>query len=91
MSKISENNIIEIKEIFKLISVSKNSVRLKEILNDIIKVADMVIEFKDYMGDDNGMTYTTPSDGERSSDSDSDYEPESFEKQLIGQSNSLTL
>lgn len=86
MSKISENNIIEIKEIYKLISNSKNSVRLTEILKEIIKVADMVIEIKDYMDDDVHIHISSSSD-----DSDSDYEPESFEKQLIGQSNSLTL
>ena len=89
MSKISENNIIEIKEIFKLLEGKKN---LTKILKDIIKVADMVIEFKDYIDDElsNGVGahITSSSDGDTS---DSDYEPASFEEQLIGQSNSLTL
>tara|TARA_R110002126_G_scaffold54790_1_gene148041 strand:- start:192 stop:443 length:252 start_codon:yes stop_codon:yes gene_type:complete len=83
MSKISEANIIEIEQIFSLIKDEK----LIKILKEIIKVADMVIEFKDYMGDDDGMSYSS----EEISDSDDDYEPDNFEEEMIGQSNSLNL
>ena len=90
MSKISEANIIEIEQIFSLIKDEK----LIKILKEIIKVADMVIEFKDYMGDDDGMSYS--SEEQSYEDSDDDYEPDNFEgnfaeEEMIGQSNSLNL
>ena len=85
MSKISEANIIEIEQIFSLIKDEK----LKKILKEIIKVADMVIEVKDYLGDDDGMSYS--SDEQSYEDSDDDYEPDNFEEEMIGQSNSLNL
>lgn len=56
---VSESNILEIKEIFKLLDGKKNLIKL---LKDIIKVADMVVEFKEL--------YTDCSDSESSDSQD---------------------
>tara|TARA_R110000803_G_scaffold83226_1_gene149376 strand:- start:363 stop:617 length:255 start_codon:yes stop_codon:yes gene_type:complete len=84
MSKISETNIIEIQQIFSIIKDE----RLIKVLKEIIKVADKVIEFQEYMGDD---IYYSSSDNQSYEDSDDDYEPDNFEEEMIGQSNSLNL
>jgi len=73
MSKVSTNHIFQIDEIREIL-VKEERIDLVDLFNQLIKVADKVIEYKDIVLKDE---YILESE-ESISDSDSDYSPKSL-------------
>ena len=71
MSEVSTNHIFQIDEI-KEILIKEERIDLVDLFNQLLKVADKVIEYKDIVLKDE---YILESEEDTSDSSDSDYSP----------------
>ena len=71
MSEVSTNHIFQINEIREIL-VKEERIDLVDLFNQLLKVADKVIEYKDIVLKDE---YILESEEDTSDSSDSDYSP----------------
>tara|TARA_R100001086_G_scaffold6918_1_gene4160 strand:- start:781 stop:1020 length:240 start_codon:yes stop_codon:yes gene_type:complete len=71
MSEVSTNHIFQINEIREIL-VKEERIDLVDLFNQLLKVADKVIEYKDIILKDE---YILESEDETSDSDDSDYSP----------------